>query len=77
MYPGTEIATNGSSYGARDNDLAVSMGFVTSPGSDFWLWSREERNEGIAYCRYFGSTRTYRYDSIRYMSYIQAVCLAE
>ena len=80
LYPGTTISSTlqESSRGDRDNDKAAEWGFIASSStSDFWLWSREERNEGIAYCRYFGSTRTYRYDSIRYMSYIQAVCLAE
>ncbi len=76
LYPGTEIATNGSSYGARDNDLAVSMGFVTSPGSDFWLWSSEEDSKGSACNRTFYSTLTAR-GNARRSSDFQAVCLAE
>ena len=61
-----------------DNDLAVSMGFIASPSSDFWLWSSEEYSRNYAYFRYFGSTRTIRhFDDRNYGSYNQAVCLAE
>ncbi len=71
---GSSTATE---YANRDNDLAVSMGFITSPSNAFWLWSSEEYSKYSAYCRYFYSTRTYRpYDS-RYGSNSQAVCLAE
>ena len=82
LYPGTTIYTDSTkSYGARDNDLAVSMGFITSPDSEFWVWSSEEHNSSVAYYRYFLSTRTYRndpgYTRHRDNSRGQAVCLAE
>ena len=60
-----------------DNDLAVSMGFISSPGSTFWLWSSEEYSEHIADLRSFYSTHTYRYYKPRDSSDRQAVCLAE
>ena len=82
LYPGTEISTRlgVSSYGDRDNDLAVSMGFISSPGSAFWLWSNSSASERYAYYRYFFSTGTYWHYSptpYRNSNYVQAVCLAE
>ena len=68
---------SGNFSGNRDNDLAVSMGFITSPGSTFWVWSSEEYSEGYAYYRYFLSKYTTRsYDS-RVYSGFHAVCLVE
>ena len=69
-------ATTSYEYANRDNDLAVSMGFISSPGSTFWLWSSEEYVKDFAYLRAFYSTYTY-------WSYTgrgngsPAVCLAE
>ena len=60
-----------------DNDLAVSMEFISSPGNTFWLWSSEEYNEDIAYARYFTSTSTYRNLNGRRHSDCQAVCLGD
>ena len=61
LYPGTTINTNNTtSYGDRANDLAVSMGFISSPDSTFWLWSGEERSNDAAYFCYFFSTYTGR-----------------
>ena len=81
LYPGATINTGlgqNSSGGNRDNDLAVSMGFITSRIYTFWLWSSEEYSKYSAYARYFTSTGTYRYGSNRYYdSPGQAVCLAE
>ena len=79
LYPGTEISsTSGKySYGTRDNDLAVSMGFISSSGSSFWVWSSEEYSWDYAYRRSFYSTSTLRDTSNRSNSSIQAVCLAE
>ena len=79
LYPGTTISTsNGvSSNGQRDNDLAVSMGFISSPGSTFWLWSIEEYSKDLAYDRYFYSTLTHRSSNYRGDSYGQAVCLGD
>ena len=80
LYPGATINTGigvGSTGGSRDNDLAVSMGFISSPSSTFWLWSSEEYSEDGAYGRSFSSTLTGRYGYSRYYSNTQAVCLAE
>ena len=83
LYPGTTIYTDYRfSTGQRDNDLAVSMGFISSPRTDFLLWSSEEGSKYNACHRYFGSTTTYRYGYNGYGTYrnnstIQAVCLAE
>ena len=81
LYPGTEISSTlyENSYGDRDNDKALSMGFITSPTSTFWLWSSEESSKYYAYGRLFGSTLTYRNDYFSYRSYDgnPAVCLAE
>ena len=72
---GSSTATE---YANRDNDLAVSMGFITSPDSGFWLWSSEEGSKYGAYGRLFDSTYTKRYKGTRYHSSdLQAVCLAE
>ena len=70
-------ATMSTEYANRDNDLAVSMGFITSPGPAFWVWSSEEVSKNHAYLRLFNPTRTFRNSSNRYASNFQAVCLAE
>ncbi len=82
LYPGATINTGlgQSSTGGdgRNNDLAMEWNFISSPSSDFWLWSSEEYSRNYAYFRYFGSTRTIRhFDDRNYGSYNQAVCLAE
>ncbi len=61
----------------RNNDLAVSMGFISSPGSPFYLWSSEEYSKYYAYYRYFNSAHTYRNYSSRINSSNQAVCLCD
>ena len=76
LYPGTEITT-GTSNGNRDNDLAVSMGFISSSGYWFLVWSSEENSKDIAYTRYFYSATTYRDIHSRGTSAIQAVCLGD
>ena len=70
-------ATTSTEYANRDNDLAVSMGFITSPSSSFWVWSSEERSQNLAYTRTFYSTRTRRFTYGRTNSSYQAVCLAD
>ena len=80
LYPGTTINTDfTTSYGDRANDLAVSMGFISSPGNTFWLWSSEEGTSLIVYYRHFYSTRTFRTTSNRNSNSSNgwAVCLAE
>ena len=78
LYPGTTINTDfTTSYGDRANDLAVSMGFISSPSSTFFLWSSEEYGKNLAYHRNFYSTYTGRNRSNRGNSSNQAVCLAE
>ncbi len=70
-------ATTSYEYANRDNDLAVSMGFISSPSDSLWLWSSEEDSKYAAYGRHFYSTTTYWYHNYRYYSHFQAVCLAE
>ncbi len=79
LYPGTEISTsNGVSVsGTRDNDLAVSMGFITSPDSSFWIWSSEEGSKNNTYGRHFYSANTQRVYDLRSNNFSQVVCLAE
>ena len=78
LYPGTTIYTDYTrSYGDRANDLAVSMGFISSPGSSFGVWSSEEYGKDTAYYRNFYSTDTGRYSNTRYNSNLQAVCLGD
>ena len=79
LYPGTEISSTlyESSNGTRDNDLAVSMGFISSASSWFWLWSSEESSKSDAYGRGFLSTYTTLNGYNRIRSNGQAVCLAE
>ena len=78
LYPGKTIYTDDTtSWGSRDNDLAIEWKFITSPSFDFWLWSSEERSKDIAYIRHFGIMCTFRMTSIRYYSDSPAVCLAE
>ena len=79
LYPGTEILTTGTSSGARDNDLAVSMGFISSPDAEFRVWSSEAHyDQRYAYFRNFASTST-NWSKLGYRSKssYQAVCLAE
>ena len=71
---GSSTATE---YANRDNDLAVSMGFITSPSSYFFVWSSEEYSKRYAYYRYFDSTYTSRNYDPRDSSYGQAVCLGD
>ena len=79
LYPGITLSSTlyEHSYGTRDNDLAVSMGFITSPDSSFWLCSSEEHNNNAAYQRGFSSTYTGRYYISRNQSALQAVCLGD
>ena len=78
LYPGTTINTDYSnSNGNRDNDKAVSLGFITSPTSAFSLWSSEVSSKVHAYNREFFSTFTSRSGYTRNNSNYQAVCLAE
>ena len=77
LYPGTTIYTDSTkSYGNRDNDLAVDMGFLSTPSFSFMLWSNETHGEEGAYYRAFYSTYTSR-GSLNRISNILAVCLAE
>ena len=76
LYPGTEITT-GTSNGQRDNDLAVSMGFITIPGSTFYVWSSEVSSKTYVYTRYFYSTDTGRNNYRRDNNGAQAVCLGD
>ena len=71
LYPGATINTGigvSSTGGSRDNDLAVSMGFISSSGYTFWLWSSEENSKSYAYYRCFSPTSTYRTSNIRDIS---------
>ena len=79
LYPGTTISTtiDELSGDSRDNDKAVSMGFITSPTNAFWLWSSEEYSNDYAYNRRFHSTHTFRSGSSRGSSGGQAVCVVE
>ena len=78
LYPGTTINTDyTSSYGDRDNDLAMEWKFISSPSSAFRLWSSEEESEYDAYDRDFYSTETFRSYLSRTFTSNQAVCLAE
>ena len=81
LYPGATINTgigqNSTGGDGRNNDLAVSMGFITSPGYSFWLWSSEEDSESRAYGRGFASTRTNRNYNFRDTINDQAVCLGD
>ena len=80
LYPGTEISSTlyEISYGTRDNDLAVSMGFTISPDELFLVWSSEEYSKYYAYFRHFNPTHTYRHANSRYNRHNQeAVCLSD
>ena len=78
LYPGTTIYTDyTTSRGQRDNDLAMEWKFISSPSSDFWLWSSEESSTGCAHSRYFYSAGTRRGCYSHGGSNDQAVCLAE
>ena len=78
LYPGATINTDfTTSYATRDNDLAVSMGFISSPSSAFWGWSSEEYGKTSAYRHNFYSTSTHRGSYNRDSSGQAVVCLAE
>ena len=79
LYPGTTISSTSyeNSNGQRDNDLAVSMGFITSPDSYFSLWSSEEYSKENAYLRAFYPPYTLRYYGSRYGINLQVVCLGD
>lgn len=80
LYPGTEISSTlyEISYGTRDNDLAVSMGFIISPDELFLVWSSEEYSKYSAYFRHFNPTHTLRHANSRYNRHNQeAVCLSD
>ena len=70
---------NGSFYGNRSDDLAVSMGFITSPSSAFFLWSSEvfSENSMLAYDHSYYSTGAYRAPYARFGGRQHAVCLVE
>ena len=67
---------SGNFSGNRNNDKALSMGFITPSTDSFALWSSEEYSKSNAYTRYFNSTYTHRGNYNR-GSNNQAVCLAE
>ncbi len=80
LYPGATISSTlyeNSTGGSRDNDLAMEWKFITSPSSEFWVWSSEEDIKTSSFTRYFGSTRTSRSTNGRTNSTGQAVCLAK
>ena len=76
LYPGSSIYGE-DSYGTRDNDLAMEWNFISSPSSEFWVWSSEEHSKYDAYRRRFSSTSTSRIYTSRNFRNYQAVCLAE
>ena len=68
---------NGDFSGNRNNDLAISMGFITSATEDFWLYSGEEySNRYDAYHRYFGTERTAITHAGRHASR-QSICVGD
>ena len=79
LYPNTTISTiyGYASPGDRNNDLAVSMGLITSPNAGFNLWSGEVIDEEHAGYRAFTPGGTNREYGTRYHDFYQAVCLAE
>ena len=70
------ISETGRTNATRDNEKAISMGFITSASSPFFVWSGEEFGKYEAYNRVFYSTSTFRY-GVRYEDDGHAVCLAE
>ena len=68
---------SGNFSGNRNNDKALSMGFITPSTDSFVLWSSEESNNDHASCRGFYSTYTGQCVSTRPHIGIQAVCLVE
>ena len=68
---------SGNFSGNRNNDKALSMGFITPSTDSFTLWSSKENNNDHASSRSFYSTYTSQGTSTRAHSGIQAVCLAE
>ena len=77
LYPGTTISTSyGVSVdGLRDNDMAISMGFINSPSPAFGLWSSMEYDKNDAYHREFGGSYTVWYKFGRVYATTQAVCI--
>ena len=60
----------------RYNDLAIEMGFITSPSSTFWLWLSEEVSNQYACNSDFYATHTFMYrNADRNLNILQAVCV--
>ena len=70
-------SSTANEYATRDNDLAISMGFITNTSDTFWIWSGEESSKDGGYHRGFYSNFTYRDSSYRGDIGSQAVCLAD
>ena len=73
LYNTSSINSSGTIYNLKlDTSKASSMGFT---GSDFYVWSGEERDSNSAYDRGFNSWRTFwTYNDRGNSSFIQVVC---
>ena len=69
--------TSGNFTGNRNNELAMEMGLISSPGSSLYLWSGEEYSSTYVYYRYFTPTTTSRTTITRSHYFQQVVCLAD
>lgn len=54
----TTVSASSYTYATRDNDLAISMQFITNERDSFSLWAKEEDSEFGAYSRSFYSEYT-------------------
>lgn len=70
---------NSNFAGNRNDDLAISMGFITNASDRFWVWSRDEHSTetsvGFAYFLDSQSVQAKYYGASRANNAQQAVCV--
>ena len=61
----------------RNNELAMSLGFVSSPEASFWLWNNSLYSEGLSNYYIYRADSAGPYCQYRWSGNVQAVCIGE
>ena len=69
--------SNSLEYANRNNDLAISFGFISSPDTTFVLWANQEAGKDLARFRIFAAESTFWYGDNRDSSGVLTVCAAK
>ena len=72
-----DVSPSGQTNGTRDDDKASKLGFKVTSGSDFYVWSGQEKSSTNAYSRGFSPSNTDWDYNYRNYSFLQAVCVGD